>query len=151
MRFRDAVSISTLTAVYAVCLASGGAYTTEEFPPAEKVFRYSVQADDHGITVYWNVAPGFYLYKNRLGVASATPGVSIGEPRFPKGKLHKDEFFGDQEIYRDDFTVTAPLMRTDPKVGEITLKLKLQGCADAGLCYPPAVWDVKVRIRTSVS
>ena len=62
---------------------------------------------------------------------------------YPKGEIHKDEYFGEQEVFRGTFKVTAPL--TGAKAGDtVALKLKWQGCADAGLCYPPSVWDATV-------
>ena len=88
---------------------------------------------------------GYYLYKKRLGLAAATPGVTVGESVYPKGEIHKDEYFGEQEVFRGTFKVTAPL--TGAKAGDtVALKLKWQGCADAGLCYPPSVWDATVKV-----
>jgi thiol:disulfide interchange protein DsbD len=64
---------------------------------------------------------------------------------YPKGEVHKDEYFGEQEVFRDTFKVTAPL--SGAKAGDtVALKLKWQGCADAGLCYPPSVWDATVKV-----
>ena len=80
-----------------------------------------------------------------MGLAAATPGVKVGEPVYPKGEIHKDEYFGEQEVFRGTFKVTAPL--TGAKAGDtVAFKLKWQGCADAGLCYPPSVWDATVKV-----
>ena len=80
-----------------------------------------------------------------MGLAAATPGVTVGESVYPKGEIHKDEYFGEQEVFRGTFKVTAPL--TGAKPGDtVALKLKWQGCADAGLCYPPSVWDATVKV-----
>ena len=79
----------------------------------------------------WRAAKGYYLYKKRFGLAATTPGVTVGEPVYPKGEMHKDEYFGEQEVFRNTFKVTAPLKGA--KVGDtVALKLKWQGCADAG-------------------
>jgi thioredoxin:protein disulfide reductase len=125
-------------------LAVTAAGAKDEFLPMERAFSYLAQSDGRCVTVQWNVAPGYYLYKSRMALKSATPGVAVGELHYPKGEIHHDEYFGDQEVFRDDFVVTAPLTLTAGKPRELTLKLELQGCADAGLCYPPTVWDVKV-------
>ena len=92
------------------------------------------------MTVEWKATPGYYLYKKRMGLAAATAGVTVGESVYPKGEIHKDEYFGEQEVFRGTFKVTAPLSGAKPG-DTVALKLKWQGCADAGLCYPPSVWD----------
>ncbi len=130
-----------------LCLAALPAGAQEdEFLPPERAFTYLVQVEGGCLTVQWNVAPGYYLYKSRMGIESTTSGVKVGVPRYPKGESHHDEYFGDQEIFRDDFVVTAPLERTDGAAREITVKLKWQGCADAGLCYPATTWEAKVHL-----
>jgi thiol:disulfide interchange protein DsbD len=117
----------------------------DEYLQPEDAFKYAATADDKNLTVEWTVTKGYYLYKKRLGLAAATPGVTVGESVYPKGEIHKDEYFGEQEVFRGTFKVTAPL--TGAKAGDtVALKLKWQGCADAGLCYPPSVWDATVKV-----
>jgi thiol:disulfide interchange protein DsbD len=123
------------------------ALADDDFLPPEKAFTYLVEAEGDCLTVQWNVAPGYYLYKSRMAIESATESVKVGSPRFPKGENHHDEYFGDQEVFRDDFIVRAPLERTDKTTDQATVKLKWQGCADAGLCYPVTVWEATVRLR----
>ncbi len=131
-----------------LCFAAGRpafAIGEDEFLPPEQAFAYTATADAETLTVEWRVTKGYYLYKKRMGIASATPGVTIGEPVYPKGQVHKDEYFGEQEIFRDTFKVTAPI--SGAKAGDtVALKLKWQGCADAGLCYPPSEWDATVKV-----
>ena len=128
------------------CAFGGAAASSgqDEFLPPEKAFTYLVEMKGDRLEVQWNVAPGYYLYKSRLGIESATPGVTIGTPAFPKGEVHHDEYFGTQEVFRDDFVVSAPTMRNTGSLHELTVKLKWQGCADAGLCYPVTTWEAKV-------
>jgi thioredoxin:protein disulfide reductase len=137
-----------LGAIPVVALLSAGhaqAIGEDEFLPPEAAFRYTVTADEQNVTVEWNATKGYYLYKKRLGLAAASPGVTIGESAYPKGEIHKDEYFGEQEVFRGTFKVSAPLKGA--KAGDtVALKLKWQGCADAGLCYPPSVWDAHVKV-----
>jgi thiol:disulfide interchange protein DsbD len=117
----------------------------EDFLPPEQAFKYTVSADEKNVTVEWQATQGYYLYKKRLGLSAASPGVTVGESVYPKGEIHKDDYFGEQEVFRGAFKVTAPL--TGAKPGDtVALKLKWQGCADAGLCYPPSVWDASVKV-----
>ena len=112
----------------------------DEFLPPEQAFEYTATADRRSVTVEWRATKGYYLYKKRMGLSAATPGVTVGESVYPKGEIHKDEYFGEQEVFRGTFKVTAPLSGAKPG-DTVALKLKWQGCADAGLCYPPSVWD----------
>ena len=117
----------------------------DEYMNPEDAFKYTATADEQNVTIEWQATKGYYLYKKRMGLDAATPGVTVGESVYPKGEIHKDEYFGEQEIFRGTFKVTAPL--TGAKVGDsVALKLKWQGCADAGLCYPPSVWDATVKV-----
>ena len=134
-------ALMTLLGATAPALAIG----EDEFLPPEQAFTYTASADSTQVTVEWKATPGYYLYKKRMGLAAATPGVTVGESVYPKAEIHKDEYFGEQEVVRGNFKVTAPL--TGAKPGDtVALKLKWQGCADAGLCYPPSVWDANVTV-----
>jgi thioredoxin:protein disulfide reductase len=138
----------TFSAILAL-LAALPAGAEEEFLPAQQAFAYLVQIEGDCLKVQWNIAPGYYLYKSRMGIDSATPGVKVGTAHFPKGENHHDEYFGDQEIFRDDFVVSAPITRTDRSKPEVTVKLKWQGCADAGLCYPVTTWEARVKLAAA--
>lgn len=117
----------------------------EEYLEPEKAFQYTATADENTLTVEWRAAKGYYLYKKRMGLAIATSGVTVGESVYPKAEVHKDEFFGEQDVFRNNFKVTAPLKGA--RAGDtVDLKIQWQGCADAGLCYPPTVWDAKVKV-----
>ncbi|MEO8017375.1 MAG: protein-disulfide reductase DsbD [Pseudomonadota bacterium] len=120
----------------------------DEYLPPEAAFKYTATADEQNVTVEWQATKGYYLYKERMGLAAGTPGVTVGESVYPKGEIHKDDYFGEQEIFRGTFKVSAPLKGA--KAGDtVALKLKWQGCADAGLCYPPSVWDASVKVMAS--
>ena len=137
-------SLLTLAAL-ALGAGTAAAIGEDDFLPPEQAFTYQVSATPSEVTVQWKATSGYYLYKKRMGLAAASAGVTVGEPVYPKGEIHNDDYFGEQEIFRGDFKVTAPL--TGAKPGDtVALKLKWQGCADAGLCYPPSVWDATVKV-----
>jgi thiol:disulfide interchange protein DsbD len=120
----------------------------DEYLEPEQAFQYTASADEHTVTVSWHATKGYYLYKKRMGLKAATSGVTLGEPVYPKGESHEDEFFGEQEVFRNDFKVTAPL--EGARAGDtVALKISWQGCADAGLCYPPTVWDATVKVASA--
>jgi thiol:disulfide interchange protein DsbD len=124
---------------------AAGALLAQEPPPPEEVFLYTVRADAERVYVEFDVREAHYLYRSRFGFDSATNGVALGAARFPRGEIHTDEFFGEQEIYRHEFSVAIPYRRSAP-VEQLELELELQGCADAGLCYLPQHWDATVTL-----
>jgi thioredoxin:protein disulfide reductase len=133
-------------AAFALLLAGRAfAIGEDEFLDPTEAFKYTAAADESTVTVEWQATKGYYLYKKRMGLSASSPGVTVGESVYPKAEIHKDEYFGEQEVFRNTFKVSAPL--SGAKAGDtIALKLKWQGCADAGLCYPPSVWDATVKV-----
>src|SRR5678816_1430616 len=81
-----------------------------------------------------------------MGVVSAASTVQVGEPLWPKGEDHTDEYFGTQEIYRGKVEVPVPFTIPGPRPEKLAIELRLQGCADAGLCYPPQKWRSEVAL-----
>jgi thiol:disulfide interchange protein DsbD len=79
-----------------------------------------------------------------MAVASTMATVQLGEPGWPKGEDHTDEYFGTQEIYRGKVEVPVPFtIHSGEAPNKVALELRLQGCADAGLCYPPLRWKTE--------
>lgn len=101
--------------------------TKAEILPVGKAFTFTSERLASGETqLYWQIADGYYLYQQRMkfdGLAQ--------QPVLPQGEAHSDEFFGEQQVYRQGLEVKLPADAT----GQV--KLGWQGCADAGLCYPP--------------
>lgn len=93
-----------------------------------EAFAFSWSRTDRGVEVRWDIAPGYYLYRDQLKLSGAAGAL---KPQLPAGERHHDEFFGEVVVYRDSLTVNLP----DQTSGTVTVGW--QGCADAGLCYPP--------------
>jgi thiol:disulfide interchange protein DsbD len=123
----------------------------EDFLRPEDAFKYSTRVDADRVVVTWKVQPGYYLYKHRLGFVSRNSNIQLGTPHWPKGEDHDDEFFGKQEIYRGTVEFPVPLTINGPRPAKLALDLKLQGCADAGLCYPPQTWKTEVDLSAAQS
>ncbi|MDH3976993.1 MAG: protein-disulfide reductase DsbD [Gammaproteobacteria bacterium] len=111
----------------------------------EQAFTYQISTTQDEIIVDWRIEPEHYLYKSRMSFVPATPGLTLGESRLPKGKPYTDEFFGEMEIYRGELQVRIPII-TRPASENITLGIRSQGCADIGLCYPPQLWSAVVNL-----
>jgi len=117
----------------------GAASDDEDFLPPDEAFQFAVEpGDGETLVARWKVAPGYYLYRDKMRFTlEQGEGVVLGEAALPKGKVKHDGFFGDVEVYTHDLAIEIPLIRHQPEGSEITLKSVYQGCADAGLCYPP--------------
>jgi len=102
--------------------------------PVDQAFALSASAPTRdGIALRWTIADGYYLYRHRISV-QADPAFHAGSLDLPRGASHHDEFFGEVETYRTQLQATLP---GAPTTDSVTLKVKYQGCADVGVCYPP--------------
>ncbi|MDD2054812.1 protein-disulfide reductase DsbD [Pseudomonas putida] len=107
----------------------GNPFQKEEFLPVAKAFVFTSTPLDSGETLlHWRIADGYYLYQQRLKFEGLPEAQ---KPALPEGEAHSDEFFGAQQVYRHSLELRLPAGATG------TVKLGWQGCADAGLCYPP--------------
>ncbi len=124
----------------------GPATNQDQFLPVDQAFVLSAAADGGGqISLDWRIEPGYYLYRHRISAKTETPGFSLGEIAMPDGKKKTDEFFGDVEVYYDELAATVPVTR--PAEGStLEVVVNYQGCADAGLCYPPLTKKITVEM-----
>jgi thioredoxin:protein disulfide reductase len=124
----------------------------DEFLDPAVAFKASAQAlDSQTVEVSYEIAKGYYLYRDKFRFAVEGETVGLGTPVFPKGKEHQDENFGQVEVYYKTVAIRLPVERASS--GPLALKLKLssQGCADAGVCYPPQSQTVSVELPDPAS
>ncbi|WP_115558819.1 protein-disulfide reductase DsbD family protein [Xanthomonas dyei] len=107
--------------------------------PAEQAFTFeAIVGDGNSLLLRFTPAPGYYLYRDRTSLAvEGSSGVRTGLPRWPQGKTHRDEHFGDVVVYFDQAEVTLPLLRERADPARVTLVATFQGCQTDGICYPP--------------
>ena len=140
-----------LFAVGALLVAMAAVAADDQFLPPEKAYEYVVEAKPDALYVSYNIRDGYYLYRKRIAFATDTAGITLGATGFPKALSHHDEYFGEQEIYRGAATFRVPYTVAAAQPEVLELKLKLQGCADAGLCYPPQSWLAHVRLPAAAA
>ena len=122
----------------------------DEFLDPEVAFVLSAAAVEEGeaVRLQWQVAPGYYLYRKRFEFAPVeSAGFELGEAQFPSGEIVHDDYFGDAEVYYQSVYAVLPLRGASPDLREARLNVTYQGCADAGLCYPPITKAVSVDLR----
>ena len=127
-------------------------FGNSEFLPVDEAFRPMLTALD-GNTVEFSiqVAPGYYLYKNKIAAATGSDRVQLGKLNLPPGDMKNDPYFGDMEVYHEDVFATLPLARATPEALELELEVKYQGCADGGICYMPVTRMLTVSLPTATA
>ena len=105
----------------------------QDFLDPAVAFKFSARMDgERTAVVTYDIAPGYYMYRERF--AFTARGATLGAPQIPAGKVKFDETFGKEvETYHGSVTIRIPVDGS----GQFTLNATSQGCADAGLCYPP--------------
>jgi len=125
---------------------SAFALNTDEILPPNQAFKVSAKAlAADQIEISWDIAEGYYLYRNKMRFESKTMQVRLGEPAFPVGQTHHDENFGDVVIYRNTLKIPVALT-VENGADALQLLVQYQGCADRGICYPPqkTTFDLKL-------
>ena len=107
-----------------------------QFLPVDEAYQLMLLADgDQRLVLQWVIAPEYYLYRHAFNAqVSDWEGRIASDLVVPDGLAKNDEFFGDVEVYYDAVEATVSLEKT-AELAQI--KVTYQGCADAGLCYPP--------------
>jgi len=113
-----------------------------EIKRPQDVFLYEARTEGNELIVNWKIADGYYLYHDKMKFQA--DDLEFGNPVFPQGEIHSDEFFGEQVIYRGDITVHVPVTTVVTVENTVEVTLISQGCADFGLCYPPQKWKATV-------
>lgn len=106
----------------------------QTFLPVDQAFSFDFDQQGGTLFIGWDIASGYYLYKNKLEIIGK--GADIEVPELGKGVVIEDEFFGKTEVFFDSLSVVSKLSNV-AKDGVI--KVRYQGCAEAGLCYPPEI------------
>jgi thiol:disulfide interchange protein DsbD len=104
-----------------------------KFLPQEQAFQFNFSQQQNRVILRWQISDGYYLYKDKFKITS--PTTAITQVSMPKGSEHFDAYFGAQTVYYKALEFSFSVHNLT-KNHEITLEY--QGCADAGLCYPPS-------------
>lgn len=130
-------------------------FAAEPLSP-EQAFTFSARAiDAQTIEARWQMADGYYLYRNKFAFHLAAPSNTAQNAadtpltaQLPAGKMKMDDLFGEVEVYRQE--VTARLALPAPADNEtpitVTLKAVAQGCWDGGICYPPQNYTATITL-----
>ncbi|MCI3203608.1 thiol:disulfide interchange protein [Pandoraea capi] len=135
-------SFALMMLVIVLTVGVGRAHAADDFLDPDVAFKVSKTEQPGAVLLHFEVAKGYYLYRERFAFAADNPAVTLGTPEFPKGEVKHDETFGkDMEVYHEPIEVRIPISKAN---GPFTLNVTMQGCADKGLCYPPMDKPLKI-------
>ncbi|MGU7783960.1 protein-disulfide reductase DsbD [Burkholderia sp. PU8-34] len=118
------------------------ARAADDFLDPSVAFKFSTSEAPGQVDVRFKIADGYYLYRERFAFAVKSGQAALGEPQMPAGHVKFDQTFQkDVETYRGDVVIHVPVKQAS---GPFELTVTSQGCADEGICYPPAEHLVKV-------
>ena len=115
------------------------------FLDVDEAFNLYTSLDSESqISVHWIIAPEYYLYADKFSARIVSPASMAGplELNLPEGVQHNDEYFGDVTVYYQQ--IRLPLQIPGPAPQSFTLEIGFQGCAEAGLCYPPQLRQLEI-------
>ena len=136
-----------LIALLSFLVPAAHAAGADELLEPDKAFGFSARALDAAtVEVRYAIADGYYLYRDRFRFAAEPASVTLGQPQFPKGQVHEDQFFGKQETYRKEVRIRLPVEAAGAE--RLKLLVTSQGCADVGVCYVPQVQSAELRLAS---
>jgi thiol:disulfide interchange protein DsbD len=116
---------------------AGGSSSADGFLKPDQAFVLTAESESaDAITLRWQIARDYYLYRDKVAVTTTSPAAVLGAPVLPPGKTKHDEYFGEQVVYYDELVVNVPVSRKSD-LTDLPIEVTYQGCAEAGLCYPP--------------
>ncbi|SEH06655.1 protein-disulfide reductase DsbD [Candidatus Venteria ishoeyi] len=116
----------------------------DEFLDPDKAFIFDAEFRGDHIYAYWQIVPGYYLYRHKFEFQLTSGGI-LGEPEIPAGDIKEDEYFGKVETYHQQVGIKLPVSGIN-RLSHLDLEVGFQGCADAGLCYPPTKKTIQLSL-----
>ncbi|MBV1774123.1 protein-disulfide reductase DsbD [Burkholderiaceae bacterium DAT-1] len=128
-----------------LCLAASA--HADDLLAVEEAFKPSlIQKDANTLVVHYEVADGYYVYRDRFKFLRLPDNTPV-EAKIPPGKKKHDEYFGEVEYYRH--AVDVELVSPDGFPAGTKISATSQGCADAGVCYPPMTVELTAAVATA--
>jgi len=118
-------------------LGGNSSSSRRQFLPPDQAFQFTHDAPVDGrVGLHWQIAPGYYLYRDKFAIEALSPAASVTPPALPPGETKDDPEFGPVQIYRDTVDLEVPL-RFAADADSAEIQVAWQGCAEDGICYPP--------------
>jgi len=113
-----------------------GGQGADDILPVQEAFPFRAQVvAPNRIEAIWDTRDGYYLYKDKLGFSLGEGAPAVVSVDLPEAKVKDDPYFGRLQVYTRPVTAVLHLDRALTEGTVLTARY--QGCAEAGLCYPP--------------
>jgi len=134
-------------------LSKIGGEEEEEFLEPDVAFVVTIpNANEQSIKTNWLIQDGYYLYKDKISISPADESqITLGDIPLPAGEQKEDEYFGTIYSLENEFNAEIPITKLAANTKAVDLVIKYQGCAKAGLCYPPITKNVTVNLAAADS
>lgn len=113
----------------------------QAFLPVDQAFVFDFDQQGSTLFVGWDIAPDYYLYKKKIEIIAKGANIQVGDSG--SGEIIEDEFFGKTEVFFNSASVISKLSNVTEGA---VVKVRYQGCAKAGLCYPPEVISIPLSV-----
>lgn len=124
----------------------------KDFLPPEEVFKPELFKNSNiEISLLWQVNPDYYLYKDKVNISPLNKDVKIKQIIWPEPTMYEDEFFGLQPVYDHSIEMVIQFEKPLTNIHTLHLNVEAQGCAKAGLCFPPYNWEQTVVINPTLT
>ncbi len=124
----------------------------EDLLPPSVAFKPTARAlDGQTIEMRFEIAKGYYLYRDKFRFTAEPASVQLGTPVLPEGKEKDDLNFGKVAVFYKEVRIRLPVERNSSGVLPLVLHITSQGCADIGVCYPPQKQTVSLELPDPAS
>ena len=117
---------------------AGLASQDDEFLDVDEAFTYTVSQRPGTLVVDFTIAPGYYLYRDRMSVTDSLE-QEMPLDFSPAEQKYDPNFDEVMAVFHEAARMEADISGTGG-----VLVLEYQGCADDGLCYPPQKREIDV-------
>ena len=104
----------------------------DEFLKVDQAFSFNFDQQKDQLHINFDISEGYYLYRHQFKFTVNNASYSTVD--LPIGLDHEDEFFGVQQIYKNQLKFTINIEQANENS---SITIRYQGCAEKGLCYPP--------------
>lgn len=118
------------------------ASSPHEFLTAEQAFVLSTNQTANTLTLSFDIAPGYYLYRHQLTIEPEQ--ATFGDWKLPQGEPHEDTYFGESQVYKQSFSLHLPLQQVSEQAEMI---VQYQGCT-TDLCYAPQTVRIPLQAKS---
>ena len=118
-----------------------------ELLAADEAFAFNAEPDGKGqLVLNWVVAPHYYLYQEKIQAKLLEGEATLGEINLPTAEDKYDKVFNKNlKVYHGPFTAYLPVSNLS---GDAKVQIVFQGCAEAGVCYPPMKKTIAINANT---